>query len=168
MVNMAEYLFPLLQVHMKGNYGHLRFTKKQYEDKEKKHTLTDQERTEYWEPGPFSLVSYIEAFLARDFYGDEITLVLISMMWQMRITVVHAETLFQTKICHSNTIHLADIVVFRTRLSHYFPASKSLILSPFCFLFGCTMLVSTSAMLDISAPHWFMALNGFFFLFFPF
>ena len=134
MVNIAEYLFPLLQVHIKGNYGHLRLTKKQYEDKEKKHTLTDQERTEYWEPGQFSLVSYIEAFVARDFYGDEITLVLISMMWQMRITVIHAETLFQTKICHSNTIYLADIVVFRTRLSHYFPASKSLILSPFCFI----------------------------------
>ena len=61
-LNMAEYLFPLLQVHIKGNYGHLRLTMKQYEDKEKKHKLTDQERTEYWEPGPFSLVSYIEAF----------------------------------------------------------------------------------------------------------
>ena len=48
MINMAEYLFPLLKVHIKGNYGHLRLTKKQYEDKEKRHTLTDQERTEYW------------------------------------------------------------------------------------------------------------------------
>ena len=26
MINMAEYLFPLLQVHIKGNYGHLRLT----------------------------------------------------------------------------------------------------------------------------------------------
>ena len=99
MINMMEYLFPLLQVHIKGNYGHLRLTKKQYEDKEKRHALTDQKSTEYWEPGPFSLLSYIEAFLARDFYGDEITLVPISMMWQMCITVIHAETLFQTKIC---------------------------------------------------------------------
>ena len=118
-INMAEYLFPLLQVHIKGNYDHLRLTKKQHEDKQKKHTLTEQERTEYWKPGPFSLVSYIEAFLGRDFYGDEITLVRISMMWQMRITVIHAETLFQTKICHSKTIHLADMV-FRTRLNHSF------------------------------------------------
>ena len=114
MINIVEYLFPLLQVHIKGNYGHLSLTKKQYEDKEKRHALTDQERTEYLEPGPFSLVSYIEAFLARDFYGDEITLVLISMMWQMCITVIHAETLFKTKIHHNNTIHLADMVVFKT------------------------------------------------------
>ena len=131
MINMAEYLFPLLQVHIKGNYGHLRLTKRQYEAKEREGTLTDQERTEYLEPGPFFFVSYIEAFLARDFYGDEITLVLISMMWQMSITVIHAETLFQTKIHHSNTIHLADMVVFRTRLNHYFPTSKSLIMSLF-------------------------------------
>ena len=33
-INMAEYLFPLLQVHIKGNYGYLRLTKKQYEYKE--------------------------------------------------------------------------------------------------------------------------------------
>ena len=131
-INMAEYLFLLLQVHIKGNYGHLRLTKRQYEAKERDSTLTDQERTEYFEPGPFSLVSYVEAFLARDFYGDEITLVLISMMWQMCITVIHAETLFQTKICHSNTLHLADMVLFRMRLNHYFPASKSLILLLFC------------------------------------
>ena len=164
-ISMAEYLFPLLQVHIKGNYGHLRLTKKQYEDKEKKHTLTEQEQTEYWEPGPFSLVSYIEAFLARDFYGDEITLVLISMMWQMRITVIHAETLFQTKIHHRDTILLADMVVFRTRPNHYFPASKSLILS-FFILFGCAVLVPTGAVLviccttlDISVPHWFMVLS---------
>ena len=124
MINMVEYLFPLLQVHIKGNYGHIRLTKRQYEAKERNNTLTDQERTDYLEPGLFSLVSYIEAFLVRDFYGNEITRVLISMMWQMRITIIHAETLFQTKIHHSNAIHLADMVVFRTKLNHYFPASK--------------------------------------------
>ena len=137
MINMAEYLFPFLQVHIKGNYGHLRLTKRQYEAKERGGYTDRQERTEYLEPGPFSLVSYIEAFLARDFYGDQITLVLISMMWQMHITVVHAKTLFQTKIHHSNTIHLTDMVVFRTRLNHYFPAGKSLILSLLCNKWLC-------------------------------
>ena len=137
MINRAEYLFPLLQVHIKGNYGHLRLTRKQYQNKEKRHTLTDQERTEYWEPGPFSLVSYIETFLVRDLYWDEISLVLISMMWQMQINVIHAETLFQTKIHHNSTIHLADMVVFRMRLKHCFPASKSLILSLLCNKWLC-------------------------------
>ena len=174
MINMVEYLFPLLQVYIKGNYGHLRLTERQYEDKEKRHTLTDQERTEYWEPCPFSLVSYVEAFLARDFYGDEITLVLISMMWQMCITVIHAEILFQIKIHHNNTIHLADIVVFRTRLNHYIPASKSLILSLLCNKWLChtgsygMALDICHATLIISAPQWLMVLNVSFFLFIHF
>ena len=51
MINMAEYLFPLLQVHMKGNYGRIRLTKRQYEAKERNNTLTDQERTDYLGPG---------------------------------------------------------------------------------------------------------------------
>ena len=105
---------------------------------------------------------YIEAFLARDFYGE------------MRITVIHAQTLFQTKICHSNTIHLADMVVFRTRLNHYFPASKGLILS-FFVIFSCTMLIPTGTMLvfchavlDISVQCWFTTFNMLFSLFYPF
>ena len=42
MINMVEYLFPLLQEHIRGNYGLFRLTKRQYEDKEKRHTPTDQ------------------------------------------------------------------------------------------------------------------------------
>ena len=90
--NAAEYLFPMLQVHIKGNYGHARLSRSQFKRKEREGTLTPQERSEYNEPGPFSPVSYLEAFLDKGFYGDEITLVVMSMMWQLRITVLQAET----------------------------------------------------------------------------
>ena len=92
--NLVEYLFPMLHVHIKGNYGHVRLTKSQYKKKEQDGTLTPQERSDFNEPGPFSLVSYLEAFLDKGFYGDEITLVLMSMMWQIRITVLQADAKF--------------------------------------------------------------------------
>ena len=52
--NMAEYLFPMLQVHIKGNYGHARLSRSQFKRKEREGTLTPQERNDYNEPGPFS------------------------------------------------------------------------------------------------------------------
>ena len=120
--NLVEYLFTMLQVHIKGNYGHARLTKSQYRKKDREVTMTPQERSEFNEPGPFSLVSYLEAFLDIGFYGDEITPVLISMMWQLRITVLQAETQMQTKIRHSNTLALTNMVLVRTSQLHYFPA----------------------------------------------
>ena len=122
--NLVEYLFAMLHVHIKGNYGHARLTKTQYRKKDRDGTLTPQERSDFNEPGPFSLVSYLEAFLDKGFYGDEITLVLMSMMWQIRITVLQAKTQMQTKIRYSNTLALADMVLVQTAHLHYFPASK--------------------------------------------
>ena len=122
--NLVECLFPMLHVHIKGNYGHARLTKSQYRKKDRDGTVTPQERSDFNEPGPFSLVSYLEAFLDKGFYGDEIILVLISMMWQIRITVLQAETWMQIKIRHSNTLALADMVLVLTAHLHYFPASE--------------------------------------------
>ena len=124
--NLAEYLFPMFQVHIKVNYGHARLSRSQFKRKEREGTLTPQERNDYNEPGPFSLVSSLEAFLDKGFYGDEITLVVMSMMWQLRITVLQAETQIQTKIRHSNILACTDMVLVRTSQLHYFPASESL------------------------------------------
>ena len=115
---------PASEGRVKGNYGHARLTKSQYKKKDRDGTLTPEERRDFNEPGPFSLVTYLEAFLDKGFYGDEITLVLMSMMWQIRITVLQAETQIQTKIRHSNTLALRDMVLVRTSRLHYFPVSE--------------------------------------------
>ena len=122
--NLVEYLYPVLHVHVKGIYGHARLTKSQYEKKERDGALTPEERRDFNEPGPFSLVTYLEAFLDKGFYGDGITLVLMSMMWQIRITVLQTETQIQKKIRHFNTLALTNMVLVRTAILHYFPARE--------------------------------------------
>ena len=104
--NLVEYLYPMFHVHIKGNYGYASLSKMHYKKKLKAGKLTPEEKRYYHKPGPFSLITYLEAFLDKGFYGDEITLVLMSMMWQIRITVLQAETQIQTKIRHSSTLAL--------------------------------------------------------------
>ena len=65
--NLVEYLYPMLHVHIKGNYGHARLSKTQYKKKERARTLTPEEKRDFNEPGPFSLVTYLEAFLDKGF-----------------------------------------------------------------------------------------------------
>ena len=52
-VDNFELLWPMLHFAIKGNYGHLRLTTDQFREKERLGTLTDREREEYFEPGPF-------------------------------------------------------------------------------------------------------------------
>ena len=78
--NLVEYLHPMLHIHIKGNYGHARLSKSQYRKKDRDGTLTPEVRMDFNESGPFSLVTYLEAFLDKGFYGHQITLVLMSMM----------------------------------------------------------------------------------------
>ena len=119
-----EFFFPMLSQHIKGNYGHLRISKATYDQKMRDGTITSQEKEDYECPGPFSLKGYLHALLKRKFWGDEIVLMISSMMWQVGITVVTGETLRCIKFRHSNALPKADIVLVRSGYNHYVPAGK--------------------------------------------
>ena len=61
--NRVEELYPMLECSISGNYGHIRLSPEEYRRKEASGQLTDQERQEFNEPGPFSITSYCEALL---------------------------------------------------------------------------------------------------------
>ena len=89
----VDELFPMLKVAISGNYGHLRLTPDEYYRKMAEVTITDQEKEEYEEPGPFSIASYLEALLKPTFYGEELYLRIISMLFKIRISVLDGDSL---------------------------------------------------------------------------
>ena len=117
----------MLKEHIRGNYGHLGLSKQQYEKKCTDNTLTDGEREDYLAPGPFSFATYLHALLNPGFWGDEICLVGISMMWQVGITVLDADTLHTIRIRHNNILHRADMVLVHCQQQHYIPAVRRVI-----------------------------------------
>ena len=119
-----EFFWPMLALHIKGNYGHLRLSKAVYDKKKKDKVLTQQEKDDYEAPGPFSLVGYLRALLKRKFWGEEMVLMIVSMMWQVGITVITRETLRSIRFRHSNALPKADMFVIRSGENHYVPAGK--------------------------------------------
>ena len=119
-----ELLWPMLSVAIKGNYGHLGLTPEEFTEKESQDTLTDKEREEYFEPGPFSVVAYLENLLHPGFYGEEICLLVISMMWKICITVINWQTLMPVKIRHQNTSMKVDVVLVHCNNVHFIPLHK--------------------------------------------
>ena len=114
----VDELFPMLKVAISGNYGHLRLTQDEYQRKMDEGTVTDQEKEEYEEPGPFSIASYLESLLKPSFYGEEICLRIISMMFKVRISVLDGDSLLAIKVRHSNVALKADFVLVHVKRCH--------------------------------------------------
>ena len=93
-----DFLYPMLRLFIAGNYGHLRLSRTQNEHLRDRKLLTPQQREEYLEPGPFSVITYLENLLKSNFYGEEIVLRILSMMFQVRICVLNSTTFIPIKI----------------------------------------------------------------------
>ena len=64
-------------------------------------------------------MTYLKVLIKRKSYGDEIVLIVISMMWQVCISILNAETLRQIKIRTSNKIDKVDIALVHCQYNHY-------------------------------------------------
>ena len=131
----AEELYPMLVCSMSGNCGHKRLSADEYKKKRDRNQLTEQERQEYHEPGPFSIVTYCEALLKPTFYGEELCLRLLSMLFKVRITVLDGDSLIGIKVRHQNTALNADAILVHVSRGHYIALGKSFLIIPF-YLFS--------------------------------
>ena len=124
MAENREFLITVLKEHIRGNYGHVRLSSEEYNCKSADGTITQTEIDDYLCPGPYSFMTYLQALLAPDFWGDEMVLVVTSMMWQVGITVLSAETLLPTKVHHGNIVSKSDILLVRSEAQHFVPAGE--------------------------------------------
>ena len=135
MVENFDMLWLLLHICVLNNFGHLRLTEEEFHAKVADGTITDEEREAYSEPGPFSVYVYLQNLLKPSFYGDELCLLIITMMWKVHISVLHSGTLVAIKFRHLNISMKADIILMHCSGSHYIPLGKSLFISFFFLAF---------------------------------
>ena len=121
------FLYPMLRLSISGNYGHIRVSSTEYN---RLRGLSNPTRAqhlqmeEYEEPGPFSIITYMENLLKPSFYGEEICLRLLSMIFQVRITVLDSDTFIGIKIRHDNRPLKADVLLVHVDRHHYIPLGE--------------------------------------------
>ena len=121
----AEELYPMLVCSISSNYGHIQLSPEEYRRKQASDQLTVQERQDFNEPGPFSIVSYCEALLKSDFYGEELCLRLLSMMFKVRIMVLDGDSLVGIRVRHQNAALKADVILVHISRCHYIAMGES-------------------------------------------
>ena len=126
MANHHNFLFPIFKASIATTYGFPRMSEEEYLQKYNDGTLTQNEVDDHNTPGPFSYLGYMQALLQEGFWGDELCLALISMMWQISITVLKGETFHQIKFRHSEILKDTNLVLVHCQGQHHIPASKFL------------------------------------------
>ena len=100
MVTHRDLLFEQLSEEIRMTYG----------------ALEDVEQNE---GGGYSYKSYCHYMRKNGTWGDLIMLKVIASMWSCKITVIHADHFFQTKIRHDGQVKEADIIlVFNASYHH--------------------------------------------------
>ena len=143
----ADFMFDILEAHIAASYGMDRLTSEQYKKAQEEDILTpDQEEAQHL-PGPFSYAGYVEALLDESFWGDHGVLLAISMMWQVTITALTAETFTESQICHNRGLADVDFLLLYCGGCHYLGTCKY---NPFMnlIMYGAAMVQGSLMMVQ--------------------
>ena len=150
----AEEFYALLVSAIGGNYGHIRIDRRDYDRLMGLTQLTAAQITqveEYREPGPFSIVSYCESLLKPGFYGEELCIILLSMMFKVRISMFDGDSFLAIKVRHTNTPFNADVHLFHVSRCHYIALGMCEFIYLFIhliynYILSCTQKLHTTKM----------------------
>ena len=75
-------------------------------------------------PNPISFKDYLRKLLKRGFWGEDVVLYALSVIYDIRITVLNVHTPDEYRYRHNKPIAQADIVLIFTGSNHYLYAGK--------------------------------------------
>ena len=124
MAQNAKVCSEIFNPSIQGIYGDSRMDPEEYESLKKAKALTPKQIEKQELPGPFSYLGYLKHQLKQGTWGDEIMVTAMSMMWQITVTILYAETLTEHRIRHDRLLGKVDMVVVFCGGCHYIGASK--------------------------------------------
>ena len=124
LANHCNFFMPLLKNSIMATYGHPRMEEDVFIQRHAAWGLTQQQIDDQECPGPYSFYGYLVALLGDGFWGDEIVLTVVSMMFQCGITILNADNFLQTKIRQNTPLKDTDIILVHCQGRHYVPVCQ--------------------------------------------
>ena len=114
-----KFFFNYLKYSLASTYGQDRPTEEEITRKEEEGTITSEQAHDYRLPGPFTFAEYVQHLLTDGTWGDDHVLTLVSLLWQVKITILNAATLGEIRIRHNDRLSDAELVVVFIGGDHY-------------------------------------------------
>ena len=78
-------------------------------------------------PGPFTWEEFLSFHLTPSTYADDIIICVVSMLWQMKITVLKAQDLSERRFRHTGRLAKAELLLVRyEETDHFVSVGKGL------------------------------------------
>ena len=104
-----EFFFKVLKVAIAKEYGAQRLSEEEKQEKIEKGELNTDDIADYELPGPFSFCSFLEHIHRRSSWGDKLILLIFSLIWQVRITILMSDTKQEIRIRHDLPLKHDDL-----------------------------------------------------------
>ena len=111
-----------LKLHIKSVYGALRLTPEEYQAKRADRSITPEQIDAYSAPGPYSVVSFLEALATPGFWGDAFTILTIARRFMMRTSVMSCASLRSDHFLFNGPFFSSDCLLLFIKNSHYMSA----------------------------------------------
>ena len=119
-----KFFYNYLKFSIASVYGQVRPDEQELARKEKKGKITGLQSGDYRLPGPFTFIEFLEHILEDGTWGDDHVLTLMSCIWQIKITILNAQTLGEIRIRHNTRLEDVDLIVVQIAGDHYMGCGK--------------------------------------------
>ena len=124
-----EFFYKTFHYAVSQQYGLYRYPEEELQAKIADGSLSAQDVKDQRMPGPFSWYEFLAYHLTPSTYADDIIICVVSMLWQMKITVLKAQDLSERRFRHNGRLGKAELLlVFCEETSHFVSAGKCLYL----------------------------------------
>ena len=108
-------------------YGCHRYSEEELQWRIANRKITGEDLADQRMPGPFSFISFLQFMLKPSTYADSHIIMVMSMIWNIRITVVYANNCHELRFRHHKRLAQADLVmVVCQETEHFVSAGKHL------------------------------------------
>ena len=115
-----DFFFGYLSHAIGMIYGVERLDPAVLAEKIKKKQISSDDLRDQRLPGPLSFIDWIKLILQESAYGDEIVILVMSLLWQLKITVLYADDLSEKKFRHNQRITQVDmLLVYSGNTQHF-------------------------------------------------
>ena len=131
--NNHEFFFNLFKCSIAQTYGHDRDTEEELQRKIEAGEITPQDLREQRLPGPFSFLAWLRYMSRNSSYADIHIIMATSMMWNIRLTLLYAESLKEVRFRHHKRIAQADMVMVLCQDTKHIVSAGKFFVSGYAF-----------------------------------
>ena len=108
-------------------YGCYRYSEEELQWRIANRKITGEDLADQRMPGPFSFISFLQFMLKPSTYADSHIIMVMSMIWNIQITVVYTNNCHELRFRHHKRLAQADLVmVVCQETEHFISAGKRL------------------------------------------